>query len=165
LFGALICLLSAYLMYKCGVSIVPIAAIFAVLAGMSPVTAGCGIGCGLWLAQVISERLEWLSVLNRWDMGWVALIALFVVIQDFTGVRALLGRMTYRGARAWCWITARLTIAMVLVGIVLLAAQRAGVLSIPDILARAHLIRTGIGIYAAQAIYNYRNGVLNGAYE
>jgi hypothetical protein len=152
LFGGIICTFCLYLIYNMGINVCLIVAILAVITEIPSLTAGCAAGMGLWLAQTMTGACSWVDVLNRFDCGWIVIILLFTVADGMMDDRTTYGKASYVRIGVWNFISFFLWIALVVAGIVLLAGERRGSISTPEIFSRIHLIRVGLGIFLVQAV-------------
>lgn len=81
-FGVLAVLFAGYTIMVLGADVPEIIMLVVILTGSQALTAGCAIGTGLWVWQMISGKLAWLSFLSRWDLGWIVIIFLEMLIWD-----------------------------------------------------------------------------------
>ncbi|WP_031550910.1 protein kinase domain-containing protein [Oribacterium sp. FC2011] len=160
-FGFITIGIAVFSMHCLGIDVPQIAAIFAVLLGMSAITAGFSIGMGLWIAQMLTGRFEWLNIFSRWDLGWLILVFLTYIINCHILFRISYNKATYFESTKNGWIMEKSWALMIIAGIILLVLEHFNVLVIPDILKHIHLIRTGIGIFAAEIFCLWNYGLLD----
>lgn len=128
-----------------GIDVPQIMAIVAVLIGIPGITAGVSIGIGLWIVQMLTGKLAWLSICSTWDLGWIILVMLAVVIESYILLRAKYKRTTNYEKVVFLVIES-IGNWMIIVGGVLLALGHFNIIVIPDIVKHIHFVRVGIGI-------------------
>ena len=159
-FGFLTIGVAVFSMYYLGADIPQIAAIIVVLMGIPAITAGFSIGIGLWVAQMLTGKMAWLSVFSRWDLGWIVLVLFAAIIQSYILFRADYRKANYYETFIITWIMDKIWYLMIIAGIVLLILRHFNVLEIPDIIKHVHLVRTGIGFYVVEVFYLCYYGLL-----
>jgi hypothetical protein len=127
-------------------------AIFAVIAEIPSLTAGCAAGMGLWAVQLMTGACPWVDVLNRFDCGWIVIILLFTVADGMMDDRTTYGKASYVRIGVWNFISFFLWFALVVAGIVLIVGENKGSFLVPEIFSRIHLIRVGLGIFLVQLL-------------
>lgn len=160
-FGFVTVGIAVFSMYYLGIDVPQIVPIVAVLMGIPAITAGVSIGMGLWIAQMLTGKLAWLSVFGKWDLGWIVLILFAAVIESY-----ILFRADYRRANNYetfiiSWIMDKIWILMIIAGIILLLLGHFKVIIIPEIVKHIHLVRTGIGFYIVELFYMWYYGLFD----
>lgn len=160
-FGFVTVGIAVFSMYYLGIDVPQIVPIVAVLMGIPAITAGVSIGMGLWIAQMLTGKLAWLSVFSKWDLGWIVLILFAAVIESY-----ILFRADYRRANNYetfiiSWIMDKIWILMIIAGIILLLLGHFKVIIIPEIVKHIHLVRTGIGFYIVELFYMWYYGLFD----
>lgn len=160
-FGVVTVGIAVFSMYYLGIDIPQIVAVIAVLMGIPAITAGISIGMGLWIVQMLTGELAWLSIFSKWDLGWIVLILFAAVIESY-----ILFRADYRKANNYetfviSWIMDKIWYFMIVAGIILLILGHFKVIIIPEIVKHIHLVRTGIGFYVVEVFYLWYYGLLD----
>lgn len=160
-FGFVTVGIAVFSMYYLGVDVPQIAAIIAVLMGIPAISAGVSIGTGLWIAQTLTGKMEWLNIFSKWDLGWIVLILFAAVIESY-----ILFRADYRKANNYetfviSWIMDKIWYLMIIAGIILLVLGHFNVVVIPEIVKHIHLVRTGIGFYVVEALCFWYYGLFD----
>ena len=160
-FGFVTVGIAVFSMYYLGIDVPQIVPIVAVLMGIPAITAGVSIGTGLWIAQMLTGKLAWLSVFSKWDLGWIVLILFAAVIESY-----ILFRADYRKANNYetfviSWIMDKIWYLMIIAGIILLLLGHFNVIIIPEIVKHIHLVKTGIGFYIVELFYLWYYGLFD----
>ena len=126
-------------------------AIFVSLLGLSSVTAALALGS--WISINICSWYGlgiWFEALNKWDLGWIYILALFMLIDQYVFQRDIGNRgcstLEYL-VMLFMHIFGLLAIPL---GIVCLILDNFHILEIPNFLNSVHLIRLGLGIFILQ---------------
>ena len=157
-FGIVTICLAVFSMFYLKPDVPYLVMILIVLIGSPTLTAGCAAGTGLWILQSISGKLAWLSFLSKWDLGWIAIIGLFAVIFSNIFMREYFDRGPLVSELVFLKIMDKGWFLIVAIGIILLILSGIKVIVIPEIIMHLHLVRTGIGIYAALFFYVWHYG-------
>jgi hypothetical protein len=160
-FGFVTIGIAAFSMYHLGIDVPHIAAIIAVLIGIPAITAGVSIGIGLWIAQILTGKMAWVSICSKWNLGWIVLILFAAVIESYILFRADCKKSNKYETSIISWIMDKLWCVMIITGIILLLEEHFHVIVIPEILKQIHLIRTGIGFLLVEAFYMSYYGLWN----
>lgn len=160
-FGFVTVGIAVFSMHYLGIDVPQIVPIVAVIMGIPAITAGVSIGIGLWIAQMLTGKLTWLSVFSKWDLGWIVLILFAAVIESY-----ILFRADYRKANNYetfviSWIMDKIWYLMIIAGIILLLLGHFNVIIIPEIVKHIHLVRTGIGFYIVEIFYLWYYGLFD----
>lgn len=160
-FGFVTVGIAVFSMHYLGIDVPQIVPIVAVIMGIPAITAGVSIGTGLWIAQMLTGKLAWLSVFSKWDLGWIVLILFAAVIESY-----ILFRADYRKANNYetfviSWIMDKIWYLMIIAGIILLLLGHFNVIIIPEIVKHIHLVRTGIGFYVVELFYLWYYGLFD----
>lgn len=159
-FGFLTIGVAVFSMYYLGADIPQIVAIIVVLMGIPAITAGFSIGIGLWIAQMLTGKMAWLSVFSRWDLGWIVLVLFAAIIESYILFRAYYRKANYYELFIITCIMDNIWYLMIIAGIVLLILGHFNVFVIPEIIKHVHLVRTGIGFYVVEIFYLWYYGLL-----
>ena len=160
-FGFVTVGIAVFSMYYLGIDVPQIVPIVAVIMGIPAITAGVSIGMGLWIAQMFTGKLAWLSVFSKWDLGWIVLILFAAVIESYILFRADYRRANNYEAFIISWIMDKIWILMIIAGIILLLLGHFKVIIIPEIVKHIHLVRTGIGFYIVELFYMWYYGLID----
>lgn len=160
-FGFVTVGIAVFSMYYLGIDVPQIVPIVAVIMGIPAITAGVSIGMGLWIAQMFTGKLAWLSVFSKWDLGWIVLILFAAVIESYILFRADYRRANNYEAFIISWIMDKIWILMIIAGIILLLLGHFKVIIIPEIVKHIHLVRTGIGFYIVELFYMWYYGLFD----
>lgn len=160
-FGFVTVGIAVFSMYYLGIDVPQIVLIVAVIMGIPAITAGVSIGMGLWIAQMLTGKLAWLSVFSKWDLGWIVLILFAAVIESYILFRADYRRANNYEAFIISWIMDKIWILMIIAGIILLLLGHFKVIIIPEIVKHIHLVRTGIGFYIVELFYMWYYGLFD----
>lgn len=152
LFGAVTIGLIGISAFQTGITMPHIMMATVVLIGCPVLTATGAIATGIWIGSLLTDKLSFLDFLRKYDLGWILLIILFIAVNRYfhmriewektTPVRAYLGTYVYDTG----------FLVMIIAGIVLLVLQHFQMVTIPELLQRMHLIRTGLISYIAACI-------------
>lgn len=159
-FGFVTIGITGFSMYYLGVDVPQIVAIIAVLMGIPAITSGVSIGMGLWIAQMLTGKLEWLNICSKWDLGWIVLILFAAVIESFILLRADCQKANNYETFVILWVMDKIWYLMIIAGIVLLILEHFNVVVIPGIVKHIHLVRTGIGFWIVELFYLWYYGLL-----
>lgn len=179
-FAALTLGTAFYSIAALGMDVPQAALIFVVLCCSPSITAGCAVGAGLWTVQMLTGRWPWLDIFSRWDMGWLILILLAVVIrgdlyiqliyahghpgevcqQMLTGAQRGSGesipcpidKISQRRFLVGTQLMDKLGNLLILVGILLIILDYFHVMAVPEIIKRLHFVRVGIGMIVIEII-------------
>lgn len=139
---------------------IPMVVIMLVAAlGIPAITAGCALGTGLWIAQMWTGKIAWLSFLSRWDLGWIVILGVVAVIESCVLLRDNFKKATKRDF-IWTWTLDKIWCVMIPAGFILLLLRHFNVIVIPDIVKQIHLVRTGIGVFIIEMLYLQYYGLL-----
>ena len=103
-------------------------------------------------------KLAWLGFLGKWDLGWIVLLGLIVVVESYVLLRVDFDNFTRRDT-AWLRIMDKIWYVLIPGGVILLLLGENGVITVPEILERLHPVRTGIGILIMELFYLKHYGV------
>lgn len=152
-FGTIILVSAAFSIYSIGLTVPHIVLILCVLIGCPVLTLAGSISVGLWILLEISGKLKFLDDLNKWDIGWIILIVVLLVVYRYFHMRIEWKKTTYIRAFLSIYIYDKMFLVMTLVGVVLFILQKCNVIVVPDIVGRMHFVRTGIISFAAMCIF------------
>ena len=142
--GTIVLVFAGISVYSLGLTVPHIILIACVLNG-SPLFSMVGAtSTGLWIALELSGKLQFLDILQKWDVGWIFLVSAIAVLNQYfqtkvryektTEIRKMLGVIVYTAF--FC--------ALIGAGIILWLLQLIHVAVIPEIIERIHFVRTGL---------------------
>lgn len=159
--GAVIVVLSAISIYSLGLTVPHIVLILCVLIGCPVLTLASGVSTGLWMLLEYTGKLSFLNYICKWNLGWILLIILLLVVNRYFHMRIDWEKTTYIRAYLGVFIYDKMFLVMTLVGIVLFVLQKCNVIAVPDIVGRMHFIRTGIISFVAMCFFAWWDGALD----
>ena len=159
--GAAIAVLSIISIYSLGLTVPHIILLLCVLIGCPVLTLASGVSTGLWMLIEYTGKLGFLDCLCKWDLGWILLIILLLVVNRYFHMRIEWEKTTYIRAYLGVYIYDKMFLVMTLVGIVLLVLGKCNVITVPDIIGRMHLVRTGVISFAAMCFLAWWDGALD----
>ncbi len=159
-FGAVVIALSIYSMASSGVNIPQIVILLVVLLGLPAITGGCALGTVLWTVHVMTGKLTWLDFFASHDIGWVVLVLLIGVIESFILNRMDNNKTAALGEKVWVYMIDKIWIVFIIAGIILMILEKTGVMEIPVVIDRLHLIRSGICVFVIEIMYLWYYGML-----
>lgn len=145
--------------YTLGMDVPMVVIMLVAVLGIPAITAGCALGTGLWIAQMWTGKIAWLSFLSRWDLGWITILGVVAVIESCVLLRDNFKKATKRDF-IWTWTLDKIWCVMIPAGFILLLFQHFNVIVIPDIVKQIHLVRTGIGAFIIEILYLQYYGLL-----
>ena len=154
-FGIVSIGVSIFSMFVLGIDVPQVVMILVILLRIPIITAGCAIGTGLWIAQMLSGKLSWLGVFAEWDLGWIILICFAALINSYVLLSVNYNKSSSHRYFVLMWLLDKIWCVMIIAGIILLILECLGVIAIPEILKHIHLIRVGIGIMAVELFYSW----------
>lgn len=149
-FGFVAIGIAVFSMYSLGIDVPQIMAIAAVLMGIPAITAGVSVGMGLWIVHILTGKLAWLRICEKWDLGWIILVLFAAVIVSYILLRAEYQKANDYERFVLLGIMDKAGCFMIIAGIILLILGHFHVIVIPEIIKHIHLIRTGIGILVVE---------------
>lgn len=161
-FGTIIVVLSVFSIYSVGLTVPHILLILFVLIGCPVLTLAGSVSTGLWMIMEYTGQPGFLDYIYRWDLGWIFLIILFLVVNRYFCMRIDYNKTTYIRAFLGEYIYDRMFPVMIFAGIVLFILKKCNVITLPDIVARMHFTRTGIISFVAMLIFAWLDGTLFG---
>lgn len=118
--------------------------------GIPGVMAAGAIGTGFWL--FLAERLVWLDFLSDWDVGWLVLVAILVLINRYVILRYAVGKEKSKKALRLMELFDSLVLILGGAGLALLLLEHFEILEVSSIVEKLHLIRVGIACLVAEII-------------
>lgn len=160
-FGMLAIAFSIYMMIINGISVPLFASIISILLGLPVITIGCALGTTLWAIQGLTGNPTFFEFFSKHDLAWIVLVLLIAVIESFIMIRMDNKKMISPAERAWLYLVDKIWIIFIVAGAILLILEKAGVIIIPNMVCKLHLIRSGIGIFIIEIIYLWYYGPPN----
>ncbi len=160
-FGALVIGFIGISAVQMGVTMPHVVMAIVVLADCPVLTVSGAIASGIWIGFLLSDKMDILSFIYKYDLGWILLIVLFIALNRYFHMRIEWKKTTYFRAYIGYAVYDKGLPGMVLAGIVLLILQHFNVLVIPELINRIHLIRTGIISFVIICFLFWRDGYLD----
>ena len=158
-FGTVVLVFAGLSIYSTGLTVPHIILILFVLIGCPVLALAGAVSTGLWMLLEITGRLRVLDYLSKWDLGWIILIVVALVVHRYFYMRIVWEKTTYIRAILGMYIYAIIFLILFLAGIVFFILQKCNVIVVPGIVERMHFIRTGIISYLAMSVFIERNKV------
>lgn len=159
--GVAIVVVSTISIYSLGLTVPHIILLLCVLIGCPVLTLASGVATGLWMLLEYTGKLGFLNCISKWDLGWILLIILLLVVNRYFNMRIEWEKTTYIRAYLGVYIYDKLFLVMTLVGIILFILGKCNVFAVPDIIGRMHFVRTGIISFVGMCIFAWWDGVLD----
>ena len=160
-FGTVVLVFAGLSIHATGLTVPHMILILCVLVGCPVLTLAGAVSTGLWISLEITGWLEILDHLNKWDLGWVILIAAALVLHRYFYMRILWEKTTPIRTFLGMTVYVLLFLVLFLAGIVLLILERCRVIAVPDLVGRMHLIRTGLLSYLGMCLFAWRDGIFD----
>lgn len=160
-FGALTVGLIGISAFQMGITMPHIIMAMVVLIGCPVLTASGAVATGIWIGLLLSGKLPFLDFLWKYDLGWILLVALFIAVNRYFHMRIEWEKTTYIRAYLGIYVYNKGFLVMILAGIVLLILQHFEVITIPELVNRIHLIRTGTISFIAVCFLYWWDGYLD----
>ena len=160
-FGTVVLVFAGFSIYSTGLTVPHIIMILCVLIGRPVLTLAGAVSTGFWMLLEVTGRFEVLDYLGKWDLGWIILIVVALVVNRYFYMRIKWEKTTLiRGFRGIS-IYDKMFLVMFFAGVVLLILQKCNVIVVPDIVGRMHFIRTGSISFTAMCILDWWDGVVD----
>lgn len=160
-FGIMTIAFAGLSIYETGLTFPHIVMIICVIVGCPLLTASSAVGTGLWMLMEYTGKPGFVEFFSRHDLGWIFLIVAMLVINRYFNLRIELERTTSLRAYLGVFVYDKMFLVMTAAGIILLILQKCGVMTIPDIIARMHLVRTGIISFVGMVLFAWWDGWLD----
>ena len=160
-FGTVVLVFAGLSIYSTGLTVPHIILILCVLVGRPVLTLAGTVSTGLWMLLEVTGWLEFLDYLSKWDLGWIILIAVALVVHRYFHMRIVWKKTTYVRTFLGMTVYVIMFLVMFFAGVVLLILQKCSVIVVPDIVGRMHFIRTGIIAYLAMCLFEWRDGIFS----
>ena len=160
-FGTIVLVFAGFSIYSIGLTVPHIIMILCVLIGCPVLTLVGMASTGLWMLLEITDKLSFLNYISKWDLGWILLIAVMLVVNRYFHMRIEWGKTTYIRVYLRTYIYDKIFLVMFLVGVVLFILQKCNLIVVPDIVGRMHFVRTGIISFIGMMVFCLFDGDLN----
>ena len=160
-FGALTIGLIGISAFQMGITMPHIIMAIVVLIGCPVLTVSGAIATGIWIGLLLYGKLPFLDFLWKYNLGWILLIILFIAVNRYLYMQIEWEKTTYIRAYLGVSIYDKGFLVMILAGIVLLILQHFEVITIPELVNRMHLIKTGIISFIIVCILYWWDGYLD----
>jgi non-specific serine/threonine protein kinase len=148
---------SIYSMYSTKTVLMPLTAIFLVLLGLPAVSAGGAVGIIVYILQNMIGKWNFLTVFEKWSLGWLFAILLIAFIESYIWLRDSYHKKCTKGEIVLIIVLGNLPPLLLIFGIITLLLENFRIISIPNYLKQMHLIKMAIGLFVVQ--------VFNGTYN
>ena len=85
--GVAIVVVSTISIYSLGLTVPHIILLLCVLIGCPVLTLASGVATGLWMLLEYTGKLGSLNCISKWDLGWILLIILLLVVNRYFNMR------------------------------------------------------------------------------
>ena len=160
-FGTVVLVFSGFSIYSTGLTVPHIILILCVLVGRPVLTLAGAVSTGLWMLLEITGKLQVLDYLSKWDLGWIILIVVAIVVHRYFYMRIEWEKTTYIRTFLGMTVYVVMFLVLFLAGVALLILQKCSVIVVPDMVGRMHFIRTGIISYLAMCLFAWRDGIFD----
>jgi len=157
-FGTVVLIFAGFSIYSTGLTVPHIILILCVLVGCPVLTLAGAVSTGVWMLLEVTGRLEVLDYLGKWDLGWIILIVVALVVNRYFYMRIKWEKTTYIRGFQGIYIYDKMFLVMFFAGVVLLILQKCNVIVVPDLVGRMRFIRTGIISFTAMCIFDWWDG-------
>lgn len=157
-FGVIAIALIGYSISLGGLTCPHIVLIICILAGIPILTLAGALSTGLWMWWVVTQKLSFGGLFSKYDLGWIFLVAVLLVINRLLDLRLTMNKTNYKRAMIEYWVYHIAPWMMILVGAICSILQYKDILTIPDLINRMHLVRTGIGCLIGVLIFDWWDG-------
>ena len=161
IFGAGIILISVISIISLGLTVPHIILMLCVLIGCPVLTLAGAVSTGIWMYLEYSDKINYLNVTSKYDLGWIILIVTMLMINRYFHMRIEWEKTTYIRAYLGVFIYDKLFIIMTIVGLVLFILQKCNVIVVPYFVERVHLFRTGIISFIVLCVFEWWDGLLD----
>lgn len=148
-FGIVTIGFAIYSMMTVGVSIPHIVLLLSVLSGMSVLVASVSIATIIWMLLIYSNSFTWLQIIGKYNLGWIFLIAILVLICKLIELRYIYDKESNVGEAIGLLFCDNIAYAIIICGVVLLIINKLFHVDFPDVVSKLCLIRTGIATLIA----------------
>ena len=147
IFGAITVGVIIYSMCVLGITVPHVLLLLSVFVSIPVVTAAGAVSVGLWIFMEMIWKVNWLDFLWKYDLAWIVLVIIYVVVTRLTELRIVYDKVTERRAIVEVFIFEIISPVLCLLGIILIVLGYFDVLNIPDVINRLHLVRTGLFVF------------------
>lgn len=160
-FGGLTIAFGIYAICEVGWTAPHVLLLLSIPVGIPIVPAAAAMATGIWMLLAITGKLSWFVFIGKYDLGWILVIILFVVLNRLMHLRIDLDKISYKRGLMGMYIFDKMFLVMTGVGILLLLLQCFEVLEIPEGIKQLHLVRTGMISFGVLVFIWYRDGFLD----
>ena len=160
-FGFLTIAFGIYTIFEVGWTAPHILLLLSIPVGIPIVPAAAAIATGLWMLLAITGKLSWLAFMERFDLSWILIVIIFVVLNRLMHLRIDLDKISYKRGLMGMYIYDKMFLVMAGVGVLLLLLQSFGAVELPEGIKQVHLVRTGIVSFGILVFIWYRDGFLD----
>ena len=160
-FGTVVLVFAGLSIYSTGLTVPHIILILVVLVGRPVLTLAGAVSTGLWMLLEITGGLRVLDYLGKWDLGWMILVVVALVVNRYFYMRIKWEKTTLARGFLGISIYDKMFLVMFFAGIVLFVLQKWNGIVVPEIVGRMHFVRTGIISFTAMCILDWWDGVVD----
>ena len=160
-FGTVVLVFAGFSIYSTGLTVPHIILILCVLVGRPVLTLAGAAAAGFWMLLEVTGWLEVLDYIEKWDLGWIILIVVAIVVQRYFYMRIMWKKTTYIRASLEIYFYDKMFLVMSFAGVVLFVLRKCNVIVVPDIVERMHFTRTGIISFTAMCIFDWWDGLFD----
>ena len=160
-FGTVILVFSVISIYSIGLTAPHIILMLCVLIGCPILTLAGSVSTGVWMLLEFTDKFGFLDYIAKWDLGWILLIMLLLVVNRYFHMRVEWKKTTYIRAYLGIYIYDKMFLVMAIVGMILLVLNKCNVLTIHDIVIRMHFVRTGVISFAGMCFLAWWDGAFD----
>ena len=160
-FGTVVLVFAGLSIYSTGLTVPHIILVLFVLIGCPVLTLSGAVSTGLWMLLEVTGSPPFLDYLSKWDLGWIILIVVAIVVHRYFFMRIMWEKTTYIRIILGMYVYVIFFLVLFLAGVLLLILQKCNVIVVPDIVGRMHFVRTGIITYLAMCLFEWRDGIID----
>ena len=127
-----------------GITVSHIIMLLFTIIGCPVLTVSCALATGVWTVLNLFCSASFIDLLWKYDLGWIILIAFFIVLNQYFMMRIDWEKTTRIRVKIMSIVYDKSFPVMIFAGVVLLILQHFGWITIPELIRRMHFIRTGI---------------------
>lgn len=161
LFGGVTLAVGIYSCVSIGVTVSHALLIMGLFISVPVVTGACAVSSMIWAVLNIFGKTQWVLFVRKYDLSWLFLIVIFFMLNRYMMLRIELNKVSYIRARIEVFVIDKIYLAMAVLGLSLLLLECFGVICIPEVIRRLHLMRIGLISFVIFVIYMTRCGYID----
>ena len=143
----------AYSCYVIGLNMSQILLLIVVLIGLPSITAAGAVATLLWGIINVLDKMDYVSWVSDYDLSWVLLIIVLISLNHYFIKMAEFENLINKNIIVHIWILDKIFLLIPLVGVIWTILNSFGIVIMPEVIQRMHLVRTGIGSLIAYTCY------------